>query len=156
MGFRTNFVPVLVSILCCGALLACNGDEREESKVKPTAVPTNATWAGGPDGGAYIDCTPSQNGEPNACTVYNDSTGDVWMSGGFVLPNHHGSSAAQLKYSGSPDGNSIYLQDNLVLSPAPTVRPASVPKSALLAENGVYVDCQPKGSDLYQLSLIHI
>ena len=149
MSFKLTSKLILVAILLCGGLTGCNSDE---PKVRPSAVPASAVWAGGADGGAYIDCTPSQKGEPNACTVYNDGTGDVWMSGGFVLLSQRGASAAQLRYSGA-DGESILLQDNLVLSPTPTPRPASVPKSSVLAENGVYADCHAEGSDLYQCSL---
>jgi len=148
MGFRLTSEVALTSILLCG-ILGCDSDEPRR---RPSAVPASAVWAGGADGGAYIDCTPSQKGEPNTCTVYNDGTGDIWMSGGFALSDHRGASSAQLKYSGA-DGESILLQDNLVLSPTPTPRPASVPESSLLAENGVYVDCHAGGTDMYQCSL---
>jgi len=146
---KLAFLLAAVLILLCGALLGCN---RDEPRAKPSAVPASAVWAGGPDGGAYIDCGPSQKGEPNACTVYHDGTGEVWGSGRFVLPGQRGASAAQLKYSGA-DGVSIFLRGDLMLSPAQTPRPASVPESAQLAENGVYVDCHPGRPDLYQCAL---
>jgi hypothetical protein len=57
-----------------------------------------------------------------------------------------------LKYTGG-DGTNIYLEDNLALKALPAQRPASVPDKAVLAENGVYVDCHPSGSKLYPCSL---
>ena len=136
-------------MLVCVFLVSCKSDG---PKIRPSSVPLSAVWAGGPDGGGYIDCVPSQKGEANPCTVYNDGTGDTWMSGAFMLDSQRGASAAQLKYSGS-DGEKIFLENNLVLSPVGTMTPGSIPKTSLLAENGVYVDCHSGAPDLYQCSL---
>ena len=52
---------------------------------RPDRVPQSAVWAGGFDFGDFIDCTPSQAGEPNLCTVYYDTTGYIYMGGRFTL-----------------------------------------------------------------------
>src|SRR5215470_4410681 len=105
---------LLVLAIAISALLsACN----RHSPARPAGVPSSAVWAGGADGGAFFDCVPSWNGEPNFCTVYNDSNGAIYMSGRFVLQGQtRGAKADELKYD-SADGNRIYLERNLMLDP---------------------------------------
>jgi hypothetical protein len=79
----------------------------------------SAIWAGGVDGGAYFSCKPSQKGEPNFCTVYQDSAGDVYMKGSFVLESEaRGARASELQYAFA-DGDYIYLAHDLILKPVP-------------------------------------
>ncbi|HYM76334.1 MAG TPA: hypothetical protein VE377_10190 [Candidatus Dormibacteraeota bacterium] len=138
----------LLAIVTYGLLIGCT-----HAPKRPDTVPASAIWSGGPDGGAFIDCAPSQNGETNSCTVYNDGNGDVYMSGKFSLKGQgRGARADELKY-GDADGTHIHLQDNRILEAFPAQRPASVPEKAMLAENGVYVDCHPSDSRLFQCSL---
>ncbi len=125
----------------------------KQAPKRPEGVPASAVWSGGADGGAFFDCAPSRSGEPNPCTVYNDGTGDIYMSGRFVIQGQkRGATADELEYGGA-DGNRIYLKRSLTLAPLPPQRPASVPKTAMLAENGVYADCNVNGSNVYQCSL---
>jgi len=106
-------VMLLFVIMPTALLLGC----KRHAPARPAGVPASAVWAGGEDGGAFFECTPSQKGEPNACTVYNDRTGAIYMSGRFVLRGEtHGAKADELKYE-SADGNKIYLEHNLVLNP---------------------------------------
>jgi hypothetical protein len=107
----------LLSLTVASALaVGCHN----KAPAKPSGVPASAVWAGGADGGAFFDCVPSQKGEPNVCTVYNDSTGAIYMSGKFVLQGQtRGAKADELKYD-STDGNKIYLERNLVLVPIPS------------------------------------
>jgi hypothetical protein len=82
---------------------------------RPTGVPRSAIWAGGADGGAFFLCSPSTANEANACTVYNDSTGDVYMSGNYLLKDkQRGARVDELHYSAA-DGDRIYLEHNLIL-----------------------------------------
>jgi hypothetical protein len=93
-------------------------------------------------------------GEPNPCTVYNDGNGDVWISGKFALQlQKRGAKASELRFNGSPDGERVYLQNNLILAPIPSSRPSSVPATALLTENGVYVDCHAGAKGTFDCSL---
>jgi hypothetical protein len=149
---RIPRVLFFFTIVTSSLLLGC-----ERAQVSPPArpdgVPASAIWAGGIDGGVFIDCAPGHNGEPTPCTVYNDYTGDIYMSGRFVLQGQtRGARADELKYEGA-DGTRIYLENDLVFDPVPPKKPASVPKTALLAENGVYVDCQPSRSGVYKCAL---
>lgn len=54
---------------------------------RPTSVPADAVWAGGSDGGAWIDCGMSTK-EPLTtfwCSVFHEN-GDVWVErGSFAL-----------------------------------------------------------------------
>jgi hypothetical protein len=143
-----TFYPLAVWLML---LPGCN---RIHAPARPEGVPRSAVWAGGVDGGAFVDCAPSHNGEPNPCTVYDDGTGGVYRSGTFVEEETgRGLTADKLQYAGSPDGTRIFLKEHLMLVPLPPERPSSVPKSALVGENGVYADCHPKDNGLYSCSL---
>ncbi len=48
------------------------------NRVRPSTVPKSATWAGGADGGAWIDCNPV--GETFDRTVYHERSGEGWKS----------------------------------------------------------------------------
>jgi len=57
-----------------------------QAPARPERVPKSAVWAGGPDGGAWIDCRPAAK-EPYLqydCTIYYES-GTIWSSGAFVV-----------------------------------------------------------------------
>lgn len=45
---------------------------------RPSSVPHTAVWAGGADGGAWIECSVDREKNANWCTVWNDQTGEVW------------------------------------------------------------------------------
>jgi hypothetical protein len=146
-SFGTSLLLAAFSVL----LLGCN---KTNAPTRPNGVPASAVWAGGVDGGAFIDCSPSRNGEPNPCTVYNDSVGDVDISGRFVVKGQRrGVTAEQLKYAGAPSGTRIDLQNQVTLVLLPQERPESVPKTALLGENGVYADCHSSDNNLQKCSL---
>jgi len=103
----------LVTTIVIAGLMGCNASEPR----RPANVPRSAVWAGGADGGAFILCAPSIANEANTCTVYNDSTGDVWMSGRYLLKGkQRGATASELEYQAA-DGRNIYLGHNLILVP---------------------------------------
>ena len=151
---RIRYPMKLFRVLPVVAVLALAGCDRAHAPKRPDAVPVSAVWAGGVDGGVFIDCAPSLKGEPNPCTVYNDGTGDVEMSGKFTLKGQtRGAASDELRYAFA-DGESVGLQGGSELIPLPAQRPASVPKSALLAENGVYLDCDARSeSKVHRCSL---
>lgn len=145
--FRASLLLAISTIL----LLGC---DKVHAPARPSGVPASAVWAGGVDGGAFIDCSPSWNGEPNPCTVYNDSVGDIDISGRFVIEGQKkGASANQLKYNGAPAGARIDLKNQLTLVLLPQERPGGVPQTAMLGENGVYADCHASASNVLQCSL---
>ena len=139
-----------IALSIVSILIVAGCQQHAAVPVKPANVPTSAVWAGGVDGGAFIDCTPSSTTAANACTVYDDSTGEVWMSGRFTLQGQNrGARMEELKFDGA-DGARIFLQNNMILYPQPPERPTSVPATAYLGENGVYVNCRSNGPDVYQ------
>jgi hypothetical protein len=84
---------------------------------RPTNVPEEAVWAGGEDGGAWIDCSLDIEKGANFCTVYFDRDGDVWARTHFVLRDSGtGLPKSELTYSGF-DGLVIYLSEGRVLEP---------------------------------------
>jgi hypothetical protein len=69
-----------------GLLLIASGCDSTQAPMRPKLVAESAAWAGGPDGGAWIDCAPSAK-EPYleyTCTTYYES-GNVWSSGVFIV-----------------------------------------------------------------------
>lgn len=51
---------------------------------RPANVPDSARWAGGPDGGMWVQCTPKDSGTL-ACRVYADVTGILVEEGEFAF-----------------------------------------------------------------------
>jgi hypothetical protein len=78
-----------------------NDDYRSYAPMhRPKSVPENAAWAGGPEGGAYIDCYYNKLTGFDECTTYNDWTGDAIVSGSFVLDGQsRGATPPELRYS---------------------------------------------------------
>lgn len=111
--------------LIAAAFAACQPSEGVPP-VRPVAVPAEAVWAGGPDGGAWIRCVPLA-GTPDGydCATY-DQAGRPWAEGTFVLRRVRWDRAAgraayaparrpdALRYSAF-DGETIHLLDSLVL-----------------------------------------
>lgn len=78
-------------------------------KHRPSRVPRYALWAGGADGGSYIDCHYMRESDDDDCTIYNDFTGDIEVSGRFVLQGRaRGAKPGELRYRFF-DGSSIVL-----------------------------------------------
>ncbi|MCE5309247.1 MAG: hypothetical protein LLG20_16525 [Acidobacteriales bacterium] len=146
--------PIKGLLPLAGWFMLLTGCNNAHAPARPEGVPHSAVWAGGVDGGAFVDCSPSHDGGPNPCTVYHDGTGGVLSSGRFVVEGTKwGATADKLQYYGAPDGMSIFLKNHLTLTPLSPERPTSVPETALLGENGVYADCHPKENGLYTCSL---
>jgi hypothetical protein len=47
---------------------------------RPSKIPADAVWVGGPDGGSYYRCSENNNSRVY-CDVYNDQNGEVEKSG---------------------------------------------------------------------------
>jgi hypothetical protein len=76
-------IRVVIAAAVWYALVACS---RGESPARPSSVPHSAVWAGGPDGGAWIDCQFASK-EPYvaySCHLFQDD-GHPWASGTYVL-----------------------------------------------------------------------
>jgi hypothetical protein len=65
--------------------ISCGGARSAEPEKRPAAVPAEATWAGGVDGGSYVLCTVDQAKGVNRCEVWNDYNGDLVESGEYSL-----------------------------------------------------------------------
>lgn len=67
---------------------------------RPKSVPETAAWSGGADGGSYIDCYYNKERDYDDCTTYNDWTGDVIVSGHFMLQGQNrGAKPSELGYA---------------------------------------------------------
>jgi len=84
---------------------------------RPPSVPEKAVWAGGEDGGAWIDCSLDTEKNADFCTVYSDRSGEIRARTHFVLKGSGvGISEAELSYLGF-DGLRIYLKEGRYLVP---------------------------------------
>lgn len=111
--YRRTVQAALAGCICATTMIGC----KQPQATRPAGVPEKAVWAGGVDGGAFFLCTPSAANEANECTVYSDSTGEVYMSGSYVLRDtQRGAKEAELSYR-SADGDNIYLDHDLTLVP---------------------------------------
>ena len=77
---------------------------------RPSGVPPNAVWAGGPDGGSYFVCGVDMVKGVNPCTVWNDRSGAVIVSDDFWISGQdRAATAGELRF-GWYDGAVIGLQ----------------------------------------------
>lgn len=77
-------VAFCLGFLANGALGGVSRKELPDSPTRPRSVPAEALWAGGPDGGAWVDCTQSPTGSFH-CEVFADVTGALIERGEFSL-----------------------------------------------------------------------
>jgi len=84
----------------------------------PDDVPRTAIWAGGVDGGAFIDCIPSDSDTGcYDCAIYFDQTGDLWESGTYCSDSGVVSSDSLPLLLSGFNGRWIYLKNGLRLEP---------------------------------------
>jgi hypothetical protein len=111
-AMRPSVIGVVLFVVA--AIVDCGS--RVHEPPRPVNVPKTATWAGGSDGGAFIECRVMTDGF-DFCTVYNDSTGEVWMHGRYGLKGkNRGATESELVYSFA-DGDGIGLVDGGYLVP---------------------------------------
>lgn len=107
--------PMLVGTLF--AILSATGCDPHslEPKTRPPGVPSDALWAGGADGGAYVRCTVDNIRNVNLCTVWNDNTGYSSGPSSYRLGEQNRSATlSELRIIGA-GGDFIYLQGGLIL-----------------------------------------
>jgi len=93
------FVPFVIS---------CSYDPH----ARPSSVPVSATWAGGADGGAWIDCKYI-HGLMYRCAVF-DNQGELWSEGNYALDRPRAKVISPADYNFF-DGNVIGLKDGAML-----------------------------------------
>jgi hypothetical protein len=111
-----NALAMVLMIWSCGCLA------RPEPPERPSTVPSSAVWVGGPKGGVWIECRVDRVEDVNPCTVHNEFTGKVEMSGDFELQSERrAATSEELQFSGC-DFRAIDLKNGLmlVLVDAPT------------------------------------
>lgn len=83
---------------------------------KPNGVPTEAVWAGGPDGGSFVFCDVDLKRDVNRCNVWNDFTGQLVESGEYRLLNEgRAATKSELVYAWADGAGWIGLERDLVL-----------------------------------------
>ena len=115
---RHPAVGFLLVVLACGVA---------RSPERPSGVPETAVWAGGSDGGAWIECRPAAK-EPYLeydCTLYHES-GTIWSSGGFIVAERRegrydypsgGFIPPRIRRYQAYDGRRIVVSDGHFLAP---------------------------------------
>lgn len=121
------FIPI-INILW---LISCGGVPS-----RPAGIPELAQWAGGPDGGHFIECSSYQNFD--RCLIYDDQTGKLLIDREFVLRSSgrpiQPNSIAMLSF----DSHRILLRNGDSLDPLP---PPQVPSAAALLQGGRWLSC---------------
>ena len=56
-------------LVLLGSLAACDRNASLQPKTCPSAVPSDAVWVGGADGGAYVRCAVDLVHNVNPCSV---------------------------------------------------------------------------------------
>lgn len=110
---RQNWLSTSIwLVLLC---TSCDRNARLEPEKRPVGVPNTAIWAGGADGGCYIQCRVELKLDVNRCNVWNDYTGDStgWENYRLVTSNR-AATAKELKFEGAST-DYIYLQNGQVL-----------------------------------------
>jgi len=104
----------LQSVALMSSLLACGPAELKPAK-RPAGVPADAVWAGGADGGAYIQCSFDVARDVDRCSVWNDYTGKTAGPANYRLEKEHrAATVAELKFTGAVN-QLIFLHGGLVL-----------------------------------------
>ncbi len=107
---------ILMAVVLELATLSVGCQSDTKIPPRPVNVPATAAWAGGSDGGAFIECQIVADGF-NSCKVYSDSTGEVWMHGTYALKGaNRGATKSELVYSFA-DGRGIGLVNGGYLIP---------------------------------------
>ena len=108
MGNRIAVLAAVAVAVGCGY--------RKVPPDRPTGVPAQAVWAGGPDGGSFILCEIELGRDVNTCTVYNEDTGQVMEQGDFRLKiEGRAARASELRYAWADWGGMIGLADGRTL-----------------------------------------
>lgn len=81
----------IVGVLVSTALtyVFARRDFSGEPESRPLFVPVSAIWAGGADGGQWIDCLPLSTVEFK-CEIYADTTGELIERGEYLLSRESG------------------------------------------------------------------
>lgn len=111
---------------------------------KPPLVPANAVWAGGPDGGSFIECDVDAEHNVNRCLAYNESTGDVTGGGFFQLSGSARAARSDELRFNAFDGNRIYLEKGMLI-PTQHIRSVTIPKNSVFT-SGLFISCRDAGS----------
>lgn len=113
-----NFKLTMISLAMCIMISGCQPSQRADyTPERLPPIPESAEWAGGVDGGAWLECWLDEEQGANWCTAWDDQTGAVVVRTFFVLrETRHPVSEEDLNYSHF-SGNYIGLSDGRVLEP---------------------------------------
>ena len=119
---------LFIGTVVLGMLSFLTACDRDYTPKRLSDIPESAVWAGGPDGGAWIECQVASDGKSNPCKVWSDQTGRLEAQGEFHLEREQRAAAKEeLRFTGY-GGTQIYLADNRVLVPLPGTDPLIKPQ----------------------------
>lgn len=85
---------------------------------RPESVPPEAVWAGGFDGGVFIDCIEIKESDSCFdCVVYFDYSGDIWIRDTFCVDEGTIRMDSLRHVYGGFVGQDIFLTDGRRLAP---------------------------------------
>ena len=124
---RTYLRPLILFAFFLTSIVACKGSLTPPPR--PHSVPLDAVWAGGAEGGSWIQCVLAKPQDAvYQCKVWEDYEGSVNAQGSFILRKYQWEKnlgKASYQKINPPqtlrfdfyDGFGIYLKDSQVLLP---------------------------------------
>lgn len=94
--------PSCICALALVSLLGCKG-----SPDRPANVPAKAHWTDG----VFIECSLDKTSHANRCTVYDGASGEIQVSGFFILSGSGREAKEDELLYQAFDGTTILLQD---------------------------------------------
>lgn len=110
-----SFARGILVVFILGAV-SCREPKWAPSK-RPSAVPKDAIWAGGQDGGVYIRCEVDESSNSDVCTTWNDYSGTIIDQGRFqLLKEGRAARKSELVYTWADGAGRIGLKDGRILN----------------------------------------
>ena len=104
-------------LLVLGSVVGCRirtEPTKADAPARPAAVPAQAIWTGGHDGGVFLIVRPAGgNADAYSAEIYHDYSGDILYRGRLLIqPAKSGTFSVKdaASYSGW-DGDTLYLAD---------------------------------------------
>ena len=97
-------------------------ERASDEPLRPPNVPFDAVWAGGSDGGCFVQCKADRDRNVNVCVAYLSTTGEILQRGDYqIRGSGRAATHRELTYEWC-DGQVIGLKSGQVLEPVITKR----------------------------------
>ena len=110
-----SFACGILAVFMLGTV--CCRESKWAHPNRPSDVPKDAIWAGGPDGGVYVRCEVDKKSNSDICTTWNDYSGEIVDQGRFqLLKEGRAARKSELVYTWADGAGRIGLKDGRILN----------------------------------------